>query len=83
MKGVQKLRDEARSNRSARLAMRSCVPGEIAIVERDVEITGDAPGWLCAAAWMKAIHAWNCLRGSQRNLADLARGASQSATTPR
>ncbi len=64
---VQKLREEARSNRSARLAIRGCAPGEIAVVERDVEITGAAPGWLCAAAWMKAIYEWNCLRGSQTN----------------
>ena len=38
LKGVQKLREEARSNRSARLAVRSCTPGETAVVERDVEI---------------------------------------------
>ena len=67
IESVQKLREEARSDRSARLAMRSCAPGEIAVVERDVEITGVAPGWLCAAAWMKAIYEWNCLRGSQTN----------------
>jgi hypothetical protein len=65
IKNVQKLRDEARTNKSARLAVRSCTPGEIAVVERDVEITHAAPGWLCAGAWMKAIYEWNCLRGSQ------------------
>ncbi len=61
---VQKLRDEARVNRNARLAVRSCSPGEIAVVERDVEIRN---GWWCAAAWMKAIYEWNCLRGAQSN----------------
>lgn len=62
IENVQKLREQARSNKSARLAVRSCAPGEIAVVERDVEIRN---GWLCAAAWMKAIYEWNCLRGSQ------------------
>lgn len=59
---VQKLREQARSDKSARLAVRSCTPGEIAVVERDVEIKN---GWVCAAAWMKAIYEWNCARGSQ------------------
>ncbi len=62
LKSLQKLRDEARANKSARLALRSCAPGEIGVVERDVGIRN---GWLCAAAWMKAIYEWNCLRGSQ------------------
>lgn len=61
---IQKLREQSRANKSARLAVRSCAPGEIAVVERDVEIRN---GWLCAAAWMKAIHEWNCLRGAQSN----------------
>lgn len=72
---LQQLRREARSNRSARLAMRSVVPGEISIVERELE-RGEfaalqrratelkvAPGWLCASAWMKAIYSWNLSRG--------------------
>ncbi|HET6977718.1 MAG TPA: hypothetical protein VFI24_15415 [Pyrinomonadaceae bacterium] len=59
---VQKLREQARSNKSARLAVRSCSPGEIAVIEREVNV---ANGWLCAAAWMKAIYEWNCLRGSR------------------
>lgn len=62
IENVQKLREQARENKSARLVVRSCSPGEIAVVERDVEIKN---GWLCAAAWMKAIYEWNCLRGSQ------------------
>lgn len=62
---LQRMRSEARANRSARLAMRSCNPGDISIVQRDLEQghLGDAPGWLCASAWMKAIHAWNLSRG--------------------
>jgi hypothetical protein len=64
VENVQKLREQARSNKSAPLAVRSRSPGEIAVVERDVEIRN---GWLCAAAWMKAIYEWNCLRGAQTN----------------
>lgn len=59
---VQKLREEARGNKSARLAVRSCTPGEIGVVEEDVE---RRDGWLCASAWMKAIYEWNCLRDSK------------------
>jgi hypothetical protein len=62
---LQRLREEARSDRSARIAVHSTEPGPIAIVERDFERDhlGTMPGWICAAAWMKAIHAWNCSRG--------------------
>ena len=62
---VQQLRKDAQSDRSARIAVRSTAPGPIAIVERDLDRgrLGDIPGWLCAAAWMKAIHAWNRSRG--------------------
>jgi hypothetical protein len=59
---VQELRAQAQSDRSARLAVRSNAPGPIAIVERDLE-RDQLNGWLCAAAWMKAIHAWNRSRG--------------------
>lgn len=59
---VQKLREEARANKSARLAVRSCTPGEIGVVEKDVDVRN---GWLGAAAWMKAIYEWNRLRDSK------------------
>jgi hypothetical protein len=59
---IQELRAQAQSDRSARLAVRSNAPGPIAIVERDVE-RDQLNGWSCAAAWMKAIHAWNRSRG--------------------
>jgi hypothetical protein len=62
IESVQKLREEARSNRSARLAVRSCTPGRVAVVKRDVDVRN---GWLCASAWMKAIYEWNCLRDSK------------------
>jgi hypothetical protein len=62
---VQQLRREARSDKSARIAVHSSARGPIAIVERDLDRgqLGVAPGWLCAAAWMKAIYAWNRSRG--------------------
>jgi hypothetical protein len=62
---VRQLREEARSDRSARIKVRSTAPGPIAVVEREIERDrlGTTPGWKCAAAWLKTIHAWNCLRG--------------------
>lgn len=66
LENLQRLREEARSDRSARIVVRSTAPGPIGIVERDLDRgrLGVAPGWRCAAAWMKAIHAWNCSRGA-------------------
>ena len=63
LKIVQRMRREAVEKRSASLAMRSCVPGDISVVERDLQRT-NAHGWLYAAAWMKAIHAWNVSCGA-------------------
>jgi hypothetical protein len=60
---VQELRRQAQSDRSARIAVCSNAPGPIAIVERDLE-RDQLSGWLCAAAWMKAIYAWNRSRGA-------------------
>ena len=60
---VQQLRREAQLDRSARIAVRSAAPGPIAIVERDLS-REHLNGWLCAAAWMRAIHAWNRSRGA-------------------
>ena len=62
---LQRLRAAARSNQSARIAVRSAAPGPIAVVEKELdrEQLGPMPGWRCAAAWMKAIHAWNRARG--------------------
>lgn len=73
------LRTESRAGRSARLTMRACQPGDIAICEktldhqafhhfkRRAQELGVAPAWLCAAAWMRAIHAWNVSRDESRN----------------
>src|ERR1044072_4468774 len=63
---VQRLREEARSDKSARIAVRSNAGGPIAIVERDLD-RRQLGGWLCAAAWMKVIHRWNLLRGPTPN----------------
>jgi len=56
---LEELRKQAQSDRSARIAVRSNAPGPIAIVERDLE-RDQLSGWLCAGAWVKAIHEWNC-----------------------
>ena len=53
-RNLQQLRH---SQPSARIAVRSSSPGDTAMVERS--LSGLSPGWLCAAAWMRAIHAWN------------------------
>ena len=58
LKTVQRMRREALEKKSAALAMRSCVPGDISIVERELQRT-KVFGWLYASAWIKAIHAWN------------------------
>jgi hypothetical protein len=63
---VQQLRRQAQSDKSARIAVRSNAPGPIAIVERDLD-RDRLSGWLCAAAWIKAIHAWNCSRATANN----------------
>jgi len=71
LKNLQELRSQARLNQSARLALRTCTTGDVSVVKRDLERgefrelqrqardAGVAPGWLCASAWIKAIHAWN------------------------
>jgi hypothetical protein len=75
-KAFRNLQELRSSKQSARVAIRSCSPGDTAIVERHLDkdefcelkrqatASGIAPGWLCAAAWMRAIHAWNESRGS-------------------
>lgn len=66
---VQQLRKEAQADKSARISVRSNAPGPIAIVERDLDRSelGVAPAWLCAAAWIKAIHEWNRSQGTTAN----------------
>lgn len=63
---VQQLRKEAQSDRSARIAVHCTAPGPIAMVERDLDRNG-LSAWLGAAAWMKAIHAWNLAQGVAAN----------------
>jgi hypothetical protein len=62
IKAVRNVQQLRRTKPGARIDMRSCAPGETSIVERDV--SGMANGWLCASAWMRAIHAWNKSRGN-------------------
>jgi hypothetical protein len=65
---------EARAGRSARLAIEACTTGNTHTCERKLDrddfirlkqraaTLRVAPTWLCAAAWMRAIHAWNLSR---------------------
>jgi NRPS condensation-like uncharacterized protein len=62
---------EAKAGRSMPLKMRACHPGEIATCERMLDAAACerikqravkasvTPAWLCAAAWVRAIGAWN------------------------
>lgn len=73
------LRAESRAGRSARLTMSACQPGDIATcawtldresfqqLKHRAAAIGVAPAWLCAAAWIRAIHAWNVSRDESRN----------------
>ena len=65
------LNAEARSERSARIAMRACERGDTYSAERILSLENftklkqraaelkSGPLWVCAAAWMRAIHHWN------------------------
>ncbi len=61
-KAFRNLQELRQTKPSARIAIQTCSPGDTSIVERD--LPGVAPAWLCASAWMRAIHAWNLSRGS-------------------
>jgi hypothetical protein len=70
---------EARAGRSARLAMDQCTPGNTYTCERRLDRDAFirlkqqaatlrvAPTWMCAAAWMRAIHRWNVSQGFSAN----------------
>jgi hypothetical protein len=70
---------EANAGRSARLAIDVCAAGDTYTCERRLDTEAFvrlqqravalrvAPTWLCAAAWMRAIHRWNVSRGSSAN----------------
>jgi len=70
---------EARAGRSARLAMDACSTGTTHTCERTLDheafsrlkqravVVSVAPAWLCAAAWMRAIKAWNASQGLPSN----------------
>lgn len=70
---------EARAGRSARLEGNGFTTGDTHICERRLdnedftrlkrraEELRSAPVWLCAAAWMRAIHAWNVSHGATAN----------------
>lgn len=70
------LRRDVRVARSARLQVRAVSAGRVGVVERtlrgdDLDAVTEraaraqtrAP-WVCAAAWIRAIHRWNCAHGA-------------------
>ena len=71
------LASEARAGRSARLAMDASTTGNTNTCERRLDrdkftqlkkraaALRVAPTWLCAAAWMRAIHLWNLSRNKK------------------
>ena len=73
------LSSEARAGRSARLAMDSCTTGDTYTCKRTLDReafvklnrqatqVGVMPMAWCAAAWMRAIHAWNSSREAASN----------------
>jgi hypothetical protein len=70
------VRRDVRVARSARFWVRAVSPGEIGLVERtlrrdDLDVVREqarraqtAPPWVCAAAWVRAIHRWNRAHGA-------------------
>ena len=70
---------EARAGRSARLGVDACTTGDTYTCERRLDpgafirlkqraaAARAASTWLCAAAWMRAIHQWNVSRGWTAN----------------
>lgn len=73
---ARRLRRDLRAQRSARLWVRAVTVGPIGLVERTLrgdhldvirERAGRArtrPPWVCAAAWVRAIHRWNRVHGA-------------------
>jgi len=73
------LAKEAKLQRSTRLAIRECKPGDIEIcvqvldkkacdlIKKYSRTIGVFPAFLCAAAWAQAIHQWNTIRNQNSN----------------
>jgi hypothetical protein len=73
------LAKEAKLQRSTRVAIRECKPGDIEICVRVLDKNaydsirnyskslGIFPAFLCAAAWVQAIHQWNTIRNQNAN----------------
>lgn len=73
---AQRLRRDIGVGRSARLWVRAMSAGGTGVVERtlygdDLEAlraqatrAQTAPAWVCAAAWIRTIHHWNCAHGA-------------------
>ena len=70
---------EAAAGRSARIIMQKCEPGDISVCERmmdeshvkklkkNASAPHMTPFWIFAAAWMRAINAWNLKQSETKN----------------
>jgi len=77
-KHARTLAREAKQDRTARVALRAETPGAIASCDRRLEdrraIEARAkaaevrPPWIVAAAWLRAVYAWNARRGGENAL---------------
>ena len=82
-KHARTLSREAKLDRSARVALREAKPGAIATCDRRIDaatrraITARAasaqvrPPWIVAAAWLRAVYAWNARRDATQSLMSL------------
>jgi hypothetical protein len=82
-KHARTLAREAKQDRTARVALRAETPGAIATLDRRLDAAGRAaielrataagvrPPWIMAAAWLRAVHAWNVRRGGENALMSL------------
>jgi hypothetical protein len=76
---LRRMSKEAKAGRSVRLAVRNSTPGPTATCDRlltpeetkrlmaQAAVHGTQPLWLCTAAWMRAIHAWNRISNPASN----------------
>jgi hypothetical protein len=82
-KHARTLAREAKQDRTARVALRAATPGAIATLDRRLDAAGRAaivaraasaevrPPWIVAAAWLRAVYAWNARRGADNPLMSL------------
>jgi hypothetical protein len=74
LRSTRRLNAKSLAERSARLAVKACAPGDTYTCERTLDresfmrlkqraaTAHVALTWMCAAAWMRTIHTWNVLQ---------------------